>query len=124
MKLWDGDTFKLWDGVTLVRCGGHFPGGTVLHWAGGAAQAAAWSAPAISSPSPPTASGCPSCAAIRISFRCRRARSSISAQALKPFSFDAIYGHYFDRVIATDAKPVLEKSVARYVAAVKGTRGY
>ena len=27
---------KLWDGVTLIRCGGHFEGGTVLHWAGGA----------------------------------------------------------------------------------------
>ncbi len=22
--------------ITLVRCGGHFPGGTVMHWAGGA----------------------------------------------------------------------------------------
>src|SRR5579872_5797116 len=29
---WDGETLKLWDGVTLIRCGGHFPGGTVLHW--------------------------------------------------------------------------------------------
>ena len=35
-----------------------------------------------------------------------------------------IYGHYFDRVIAKDAKAVLEKSVARYVAAIKGKRGY
>jgi low temperature requirement protein LtrA len=33
-------------------------------------------------------------------------------------------GHYFDRVIATDAKTVLERSVARYVAAVEGNRGY
>ena len=24
VKLWEGDTFKLWDGVTLIRCGGHF----------------------------------------------------------------------------------------------------
>ena len=43
---------------------------------------------------------------------------------MKPFAFDVIYGHYFDRVIATGAKQVLEKSVARYVAAVNGTRGY
>ena len=85
---------------------------------------AVWSAPATFSPSPPTASGFRSCAAIRISFRCRRARSSISAQALEPFTFDVIYGHYFDRVIAKDAKPVLEKSVARYVGAINGTRGY
>jgi hypothetical protein len=43
---------------------------------------------------------------------------------MAPFSFDTLYGHYFDRVIATDAKWVLEKSIARYVAAVNGTRGY
>ena len=35
--------------------------------------------------------------------------------AMAPFSFDVLYGHYFDRVIAKDAKPVLEKSIARYV---------
>ena len=36
VRLWQGETLKLWDGVTLIRCGGHFPGGTVLHWTGGA----------------------------------------------------------------------------------------
>jgi hypothetical protein len=45
-------------------------------------------------------------------------------KALAPFQFDLIYGHYFDRVIAKDAKQVLDKSIARYVAAVEGTREY
>ena len=36
IEFWDGETLQLWDGVTLVRCGGHFPGGSVLHWAQGA----------------------------------------------------------------------------------------
>jgi hypothetical protein len=44
--------------------------------------------------------------------------------ALKPFAFEAIYGHYFDRVIVKDAKTVLEASIGRYVAAVEGKRGY
>src|SRR5262249_39612371 len=35
IKLWEGDTLPLARGVTLIRCGGHFAGGTVLHWAGG-----------------------------------------------------------------------------------------
>lgn len=35
VELWDGETNTLWDGITLVRCGGHFEGGTALHWAGG-----------------------------------------------------------------------------------------
>src|SRR5579871_6316954 len=33
---WKGETNPLGDGLTLIRCGGHFDGGTVLHWAGGA----------------------------------------------------------------------------------------
>src|SRR6202163_2848395 len=33
---WEGETRALAEGLTLVRCGGHFEGGTVLHWAGGA----------------------------------------------------------------------------------------
>ena len=44
--------------------------------------------------------------------------------ALKPFAFETIYGHYFDRVITKDAKAVLEKSVERYLGAINGTRGY
>ncbi len=44
--------------------------------------------------------------------------------ALAPFKFDVLYGHYFDRVIGKDAKLVLEKSIARYVEAINGTRGY
>ncbi|HEU5440710.1 MAG TPA: MBL fold metallo-hydrolase [Ktedonobacterales bacterium] len=30
---WDGETHELLPDVTLIRCGGHFPGSTVLHWA-------------------------------------------------------------------------------------------
>jgi hypothetical protein len=44
--------------------------------------------------------------------------------ALEPFAFEAIYGHYFDRVIANGAKAAVQASVARYVAAVEGKRGY
>lgn len=33
---WDGEIKELADGLNLIRCGGHFKGGTVLHWAGGA----------------------------------------------------------------------------------------
>ena len=123
IKHWDGETLKLWDGVTLVRCGGHFPGGTVLHWAGGAngkgvvcagdiltvATDRKWLSFMRSYPN-----------FIPLSAR----EVEAIGQALKPFAFDTIYGHYFDRVIGKDGKQVLEKSVARYVAAVEGKRGY
>jgi hypothetical protein len=42
--------------------------------------------------------------------------------ALNPFDFDTIYGHYFDRVIATGAKQTLNVSVERYLEAIAGTR--
>ena len=123
IKLWEGETLKLWEGVTLVRCGGHFEGGTVLHWAGGAEGRGIvcsgdilavttdrkWISFMRSYPN-----------FIPLS---ARAVSHI-VKALAPFSFEIIYGHYFDRVIAPNAKQVLEKSVARYIDAIEGKRGY
>jgi glyoxylase-like metal-dependent hydrolase (beta-lactamase superfamily II) len=35
IQFWRGDTLALSDDVTLIRCGGHFPGSTALHWRGG-----------------------------------------------------------------------------------------
>ncbi len=123
IKHWDGETHRLWDGVTLIRCGGHFPGGAVLHWQDSAHKKGIvcvgdiltvttdrkWLSFMRSYPN-----------FIPLS---AREVETIGA-ALASYSFDTLYGHYFDRVIASGAKDVLEKSVARYVAAVKGTRGY
>jgi hypothetical protein len=35
IRFWDGDVLRLSDDVTLLRCGGHFPGSTALHWTQG-----------------------------------------------------------------------------------------
>lgn len=35
LRFWDGETRELLPGVTLIRAGGHYPGGTVLHCAAG-----------------------------------------------------------------------------------------
>jgi hypothetical protein len=123
IKLWDGDTLKLWDGVTLIRCGGHFEGGTVLHWAGGAGGRGVVCAGDILTVA--TDRKWLSFMRSYPNFIPLSARTveTIGA-AMKPFKFDTLYGHYFDRVITPDAKSVLEKSIARYVAAVNGTRGY
>jgi hypothetical protein len=123
VKLWQGDTLKLWDGVTLVRCGGHFPGGTVMHYAGGQGGKGIVCAGDILSVTTDNK---------WLSFMRSYPNFIPLSQpevehigaALKPFAFETIYGHYFDRVIPKDAKAVLEKSVERYVGAIKGTRGY
>jgi len=36
IRFWEGTTLSLWDGLTLINCGGHFEGGAVLHWPAGA----------------------------------------------------------------------------------------
>ena len=34
VQFWEGDTKSIGPGLTLLRLGGHFDGGTVLHWSG------------------------------------------------------------------------------------------
>jgi len=36
IQFWDEPMLPLWDGLMLINCGGHFEGGTVLHWPAGA----------------------------------------------------------------------------------------
>ena len=36
VRHWEGEQLDLGEGLTLIRGGGHFPGGTVLHHAAGA----------------------------------------------------------------------------------------
>jgi hypothetical protein len=120
IRLWQGDTYKLWDGVTLIRCGGHFEGGTVLHWA----QDASGRGVVCSGDILTVATDRKWLSFMRsypnfIPLSAREVEHIGAAMA--PFSFDVLYGHYFDRVIARDAKAVLEKSVARYLANINGT---
>ena len=117
IKLWEGETLALLPDVTLIRCGGHFPGGTVLHWAKGAGILCSADIATVTTDrkfltfmrSYPNF----------IPLSAREVEGI--AAALEPFTFDTIYGHFFDRVIAANAKQVLKASVARYLAAISGT---
>jgi hypothetical protein len=40
IEFWRGDTHALSDDVTLIRCGGHFPGSAAIHWKRGPRGAA------------------------------------------------------------------------------------
>lgn len=116
---WDGETRVLGPGLTLVRCGGHFEGGTVLHWAGGAGgrgvllsgdilQVIAdrkhvsfmWSYPNYVPLGP---------AAIR----------RIQA-AVEPLAYDRIYGAFWDMTIEQDGKAAVARSAERYLRAIQG----
>lgn len=114
---WDGEQQKLFESLTLIRCGGHFDGGTVLHWAAGEEGAGAlltgdiiqvgqdrrfvsfmWSYPNYIPLS--------AAAVERI------------ARAVRPFAFKRIYGAWWDAIVESEGKEVIEKSAARYVKAI------
>ena len=119
IKNWNGESLTLLPGVTLVRCGGHFAGGTVLHWADGAEGRGVLCSSDIATVTTDRKF---------LSFmRSYPNLIPLSAKkvteigaALEPYKFDTIYGHFFDRVIPTGGKQVLKNSVRRYVEAING----
>jgi hypothetical protein len=120
LQLWDGETLDLMPGVTLIRCGGHFPGGTVLHWVQGGDGAGVLCSGDIATVTTDRKflsfmRSYPNLIPLSAS-----QVESIGA-ALEPFRFDRIYGHYFDRIITADAKQVLRRSIRRYLDAIAGT---
>ena len=119
IDFWEGDTLELDHGVTLIRGGGHFPGGTMLHWAAGADGRGVVCSADIATVNLDRMSftfmrSYPN--AIPLSEKGARAIGA----ALAPFPFDRVYSHFFERVIPADAKRILQASIDRYVAAIGG----
>jgi hypothetical protein len=108
---------KLDMGKSCIRCGGHFPGASVLHWAGATDGHGVVCSGDTLTVTPD-----------RKFLSFMRSYPNLIplgpktihriGAALQPFAFDRIYGHYFDRAIPTGAKAVVEESVARYIAAI------
>jgi hypothetical protein len=120
INFWQGDTLELLPGVTLIRGGGHFPGGTMLHWTKGAAGRGALLSADIAT----VTQDYKYLTFMRsypnfIPLSAREVEGI--AASLAPFEYDTIYGHYMDRVIPTGAKAIMRVSVARYLAAIAGT---
>jgi hypothetical protein len=118
IKPWQGETFELLPGVTLIRGGGHFPGGAMLHWAQGAGGRGVLCSSDIATITPDRKF---------LSFMrsypnliplSRTAVESIVA-AVAPFRYDRIYGAWWDRHIESDARAAVARSLERYVAAIE-----
>jgi len=117
IQFWDETTLPLWDGLTLINCGGHFEGGTVLHWPAGASGKGALLTGDIITvvqdrryisvmrsypnliPLGPAAIRC-------------------ITDAIGPFSFDQIYGGWWKANILSDAKAAVARSAERYLSAI------
>jgi glyoxylase-like metal-dependent hydrolase (beta-lactamase superfamily II) len=114
IEFWDGETKAIGTGLTLIRCGGHFDGGTVLHCADGAegkgvifsgdilqvVQDRRWVSFMYSYPN-------------FIPLSASKVRQIVDA--VERFEFERIYGAFWGKVVATDAKAAVRRSAERYV---------
>jgi hypothetical protein len=118
LVFWDGETQALGDGLTLIRCGGHFAGGTVLHWAGGSGGKGTLLSGDIIQVVPdrkhvsfmysyPNYIPLPAATVERI------------VRAVAPFAYACVRGAFWDMVIGTDGKVAVERSAERYLRALK-----
>jgi glyoxylase-like metal-dependent hydrolase (beta-lactamase superfamily II) len=119
IKLWDGEHKDLLPGLKLIRCGGHYPGGVVLHWAAGAGGKGSLLSGDIVQVMPDRKT---------VSFM-RSYPNFIPmsgpaveriVKALDPILFETIQGAFPTRTIWKDGKRVLAKSAERYLAYIRG----
>ena len=114
---WHGDTHELAPGLTLIRCGGHFPGGTVLHWSGGAGgKGALLTGDVIQVGQDRKTVSFMYSYPNYIPVSARTVREIVAA--VEPFEFDHIYGAWFGQNILSNAKQALRYSADRYIAAI------
>jgi glyoxylase-like metal-dependent hydrolase (beta-lactamase superfamily II) len=117
IRFWESETQEIGGGLTLIRCGGHFDGGTVLFWPDGAdgrgailsgdilqvVQDRRWVSFMYSYPN---LIPLPAAAVERI------------VRSVEPFAFDRIYGAWWGRTVFTDAKEAVRRSAQRYLRAI------
>ena len=118
IEYWTDETLALLPGVTLIRCGGHFPGSTVLHWTGGAeGRGVLLTGDTIMVVqdrryvsflySYPNLLPLPASAVRRI------------AAAVQPYRFDLLYSGWWDKVVDGEADTAVARSAERYVRIIE-----
>jgi glyoxylase-like metal-dependent hydrolase (beta-lactamase superfamily II) len=114
---WKGSTREVAPGVTLIHCGGHFAGGTVLHWTEGADGLGALLVGDIIMVGRDRRT---------VSFMYSypnyiplntRAVTAIG-DAVQPFAFEQVYGAWFGQNILEAGKQAVAYSVRRYIRAI------
>lgn len=114
---WEGETRQIGEGLTLIRCGGHFEGATALHWAAGeGGRGALLTGDTIKVSldrrwvsflrSYPNLIPLPAAAVRRI------------VKAVAPFAFERIYGGWWGHTVFADAQGAVARSAARYLKAI------
>jgi glyoxylase-like metal-dependent hydrolase (beta-lactamase superfamily II) len=118
IEFWEGETKILPGGLILIRCGGHFDGGTVLHWPSGAGGSGALLTGDIIQVVPdrrfvsfmysyPNYIPLGAAAVRRI------------VNAVEPLPFDRIYGAFPGLTVTAGARAALKRSAERYLKAIQ-----
>jgi hypothetical protein len=122
IKFWQGETKELAPGVTLICAGGHYPGGTVLHWAEGCGgKGALLSGDIVQVVQDGTASFMWSFPNF-IPLSAPRVEGVINS--IKSYKFDRVHGAFIDRTIWSNGKGVVERSAERYLKIIRGDGSY
>ena len=118
IRYWEGDSYRLADGLTLVRCGGHFDGASVLHWddaANNVKRLLVGDTIYVVSDSRYVSFmySYPNLIPLPV------AKVEQIVQALAGYDYEQIYDA-FGRVILQDGKAAVLRSAERYVRAIRG----
>ena len=114
LKFWHGDLERLADDALLIRCGGHFAGGTVLHWDNGKGILLTGDIIQVV----PDAKHVSFMRSYPNLIPLDESSVTAIAAAVAPFKFDAIHGAFVGRTIESDGNAALERSAARYIHAI------
>lgn len=118
ITFWEGEAHELLPGLTLVRCGGHFPGSSALHWAEGAGgKGALFPADTINVVADRRYVSFMYSYPNQIPLNARAVRGIVAA--VEPYAFDRIYGSWPGSIVGEDAKAAVGRSADRYIAHIE-----
>lgn len=118
IQFWGGDAHQLSNAVTLIRCGGHFPGSAALHWRDGPRGGALFPGDAL-----------------QVVFDRRHVTFMYSypnyipmkpsdvrgmRSRLEKYEFEDVFGYTWGRNIIGGARAAVDASFDRYLEAVSG----
>jgi hypothetical protein len=115
---WHGETRELGHGLTLIRAGGHFPGGTVLHRAHDDDDGALLTGDIIQVI--PDRSHVAFMWSYPNQIPLPDAEVRAIGAAVEPYPYETLYGAWWGTVLPHDAKAIVRRSVDRYGAALRG----
>jgi glyoxylase-like metal-dependent hydrolase (beta-lactamase superfamily II) len=119
VHFWDGDTLSVLDGITLIRCGGHFTGSAVLHWRDGAdGKGALFTADTIYIVADTRYATFMYSYPNYIPLPPKKVRQIVTA--VEPFAYDRLYAG-FGAVMNDDAKSKVIASAERYIRIITET---